>query len=71
MLMKQRSYVIISLQAVLIVLSVTFAWLLRFDFHFQQKAILLSALPVLIVLRLAALSRLESVSWLLAIHRHK
>ena len=57
MFVKQRSYVIVFLQLVLIVSSVTFAWLLRFDFSFPQRALFLSALPLLILLRFVAMAR--------------
>jgi FlaA1/EpsC-like NDP-sugar epimerase len=57
MLEKQRPWMIFLLELVLIVLSATVAWLLRFDFTFPQPALFLSALPLLILLRMAALAR--------------
>ena len=56
MLMKKRTILIFVIQIVLIVASDTFAWLLRFDFTFPQRAIFLSALPVLLVIRLIAMA---------------
>ena len=57
MLVKQRQYVIFALQSLLIVCSAVLAWLLRFDFCFPHKTLFLSALPLLIVLRLLAMAR--------------
>jgi FlaA1/EpsC-like NDP-sugar epimerase len=57
MLVKQRSYIIGLLQILLVVCSVTLAWLLRFDFRLPHRGVLLSALPVLIILRVLALAR--------------
>ena len=57
MFIKQRSYIIVFLQLALIVFSLTSAWLLRFDFSFPQRALFLSTLPLLILLRLAAMAR--------------
>lgn len=57
MLEKQRPWVIFLLELILIVLSATVAWLLRFDFTFPQPMLFLRALPLLVLLRLAALAR--------------
>jgi FlaA1/EpsC-like NDP-sugar epimerase len=57
MLEKQRPWFIFLLELVLIALSATVAWLLRFDFTFPHPALFLSALPLLILLRMAALAR--------------
>jgi FlaA1/EpsC-like NDP-sugar epimerase len=56
MLIKQRYVVIVAIQMVLIALSAVFAWLLRFDFTFPQQTIFLSALPLLMLVRLAAMA---------------
>jgi FlaA1/EpsC-like NDP-sugar epimerase len=57
MLEKQRPWAIFLLELFLIVLSGTVAWLLRFDFTFPQPALFLRALPLLILLRMAAMAR--------------
>ena len=57
MLEKHRPWAIFLLELVLIVLSSTVAWLLRFDFTFPQSTIFLRALPLLILLRMAAMAR--------------
>jgi FlaA1/EpsC-like NDP-sugar epimerase len=54
---KQRHIVIVVVQIVLIVLSATFAWLLRFDFAFPQTRLFLLALPLLVAMRLLAMAR--------------
>jgi FlaA1/EpsC-like NDP-sugar epimerase len=48
---------IIAGHAFLIGLSVLLAWLLRFEFHLPNLLLLLSAIPVLIFLRVASLAR--------------
>ena len=57
MLEKQRPWAIFMLELILIVLSGTVAWLLRFDFTFPQPTLLLRALPLLLLLRIAAMAR--------------
>ncbi len=57
MLEKQRPWAIFLLELILIVLSGTVAWLLRFDFTFPQPALFLRALPLLLLLRMAAMAR--------------
>jgi FlaA1/EpsC-like NDP-sugar epimerase len=57
MLEKQRPWSIFLLELILIVLSGIVAWLLRFDFTFPQPALFLRALPLLILLRIAAMAR--------------
>ena len=57
MLEKQRPWAIFLLELILIVLSGTVAWLLRFDFTFPQPMLFLRALPLLVLLRLAAMAR--------------
>jgi FlaA1/EpsC-like NDP-sugar epimerase len=57
MLEKQRPWFVFLLEFILIVLSGTVAWLLRFDFSFPQPMLFLRALPLLILLRMAAMAR--------------
>jgi FlaA1/EpsC-like NDP-sugar epimerase len=57
MLEKPRPWAIFMLELILIVLSGTVAWLLRFDFTFPQPALFLRAMPLLLLLRLAAMAR--------------
>ena len=45
---KQRPWAIFVLELILIVLSGTVAWLLRFDFTFPHPKLFLRALPLLI-----------------------
>jgi FlaA1/EpsC-like NDP-sugar epimerase len=52
-----RSSLIVLLQALLIVSSAALAWLLRFDFTFPHSSVFLWALPLLLLLRLAAMAR--------------
>ena len=54
---KHRPWAIFVLELILIVLSGTVAWLLRFDFTFPHPKLFLRALPLLIVLRMAAMAR--------------
>lgn len=57
MLVRQRSWVVLILQMILIVFSATLAWLLRFDFRLPYSEVLLRALPVLLLMRMAAIKR--------------
>jgi FlaA1/EpsC-like NDP-sugar epimerase len=57
MLEKYRPWAIFLLELFLIVLSSTVAWLLRFDFTFPQSTTFLRAMPLLILLRMAAMAR--------------
>jgi hypothetical protein len=54
---KQRQVVIVMFQVVLIVLSATFAWLLRFEFAFPQVRLFLQALPLLVAMRLLVMKQ--------------
>ena len=56
MFVKQRHIVIVVVQVALIVLSATFAWLLRFDFTFPQLRLFMLALPLLLSMRLLAMA---------------
>jgi len=53
---KPRSIGVFLLQCVLIVVSAMLAWLLRFNFAFQDLRILVLALPVLLLARTAAMA---------------
>jgi FlaA1/EpsC-like NDP-sugar epimerase len=44
-------------EIVLVVLSLTIAWLLRFDFRFPNARVVFSAMPLLVVLRLLGMAR--------------
>jgi FlaA1/EpsC-like NDP-sugar epimerase len=57
MLTRQRSWVVVSMQSLLVTSSALLAWLLRFDFRFVDRNILLSALPILILMRISAMAR--------------
>ena len=61
MLEKQRPWFVFLLEFILIVLSGTVAWLLRFDFSFPQPMLFLRALPLLILLRMAAMARFRNL----------
>lgn len=53
----QHSHLFIALfQSILIFLALIFAWLLRFDFSLPYRTLLLSAAPILILVRLMALA---------------
>jgi FlaA1/EpsC-like NDP-sugar epimerase len=55
-LLRYRPWFIGMFQAWLIVCSVILAWLLRFDFTLPYRPILLSAIPILVLTRLAAIA---------------
>jgi FlaA1/EpsC-like NDP-sugar epimerase len=55
-LLRYRPWFIGMFQAWLIVCSVILAWLLRFDFTLPYRPILLSAIPILVLIRLATIS---------------
>jgi FlaA1/EpsC-like NDP-sugar epimerase len=57
MILKYRAWFIFICQAVLIFSSLLMAWLLRFNFHLPDPALLLSVAPVLIAIRLCAIAR--------------
>jgi FlaA1/EpsC-like NDP-sugar epimerase len=56
-LLHYRTWLIAFFQAVLIFGSLILAWLLRFDFSLPYRALLFSAAPLLIIIRLAAIGR--------------
>jgi FlaA1/EpsC-like NDP-sugar epimerase len=55
-LRRHRSWFVAGFQAFLIFCSFLGAWLLRFDFKLQDIALLLSAAPILIVIRLVPIA---------------
>jgi FlaA1/EpsC-like NDP-sugar epimerase len=56
LLLRYRPWFICVFQACLIFCSLFFAWLLRFDFSVPYRSVLLSAVPVLLLARLAAMA---------------
>lgn len=56
-LLEYRTWLIAFIQALLIFTSLVLAWLLRFDFSLPYRALLFSAAPLLIVIRLVAIGR--------------
>ncbi len=57
MLLRLRFWLILFLNTGLISASLLTAWLLRFEFSLPQRKLLLSALPLLVIVRLASLAR--------------
>ncbi len=57
MLLRRRSIFIVALQAALVAGALEAAWLLRFDFRCPHPEILTAAIPLLVLFRIAALSR--------------
>jgi FlaA1/EpsC-like NDP-sugar epimerase len=55
-LLGYRSWFIGTFQACLVLCSLFVAWLLRFDFSFPYRPVLLSAFPVLVLVRLGAMA---------------
>lgn len=55
MFLRKRHGAIVSFQLVLLTLSATMAWLLRFDFTFPRRSVFLCALPPLLLLRLLSM----------------
>ena len=56
LLLRRRPWFIGIFQACLIVCSLVFAWLLRFDFTLPYRSVLLFAIPVLVLVRLGAMA---------------
>ncbi|MHB8411930.1 MAG: polysaccharide biosynthesis protein [Candidatus Acidiferrales bacterium] len=54
-LLRRSAWFIALLQACVVVFALVVAWLLRFNFAMPYRALLFSALPVLLVIRLAAI----------------
>jgi FlaA1/EpsC-like NDP-sugar epimerase len=57
MILKYRVWFIAFVQATLIFCALVIAWLLRFNFHLPDRAILFSAAPILMAIRLGAIAR--------------
>jgi FlaA1/EpsC-like NDP-sugar epimerase len=57
MFLKQRTWVIAALQALLIIASVVAAWLLRFEFSLPHPELLFGTVPLLVLVRFLALWR--------------
>ena len=57
MLVRLRFWIILALNIFLVCASLVSAWLLRFEFTLPQRRILLTALPILLVMRVTALAR--------------
>src|SRR6266446_6591778 len=56
LMLRYRPWFTGTFQVCLIICSLFFAWLLRFDFTLPYRAILLPAIPVLVVVRLVAMA---------------
>lgn len=54
-LLERSSWFVLSLQAFLVLCSLVVSWLLRFDFTLPDRTLLLSAAPILILVRLLAI----------------
>src|ERR1700674_2661884 len=55
-LLKYRPWFIGTFQACLVLCSLFLAWLLRFDFSFPYRPVLLFAFPVLVLVRLGTMA---------------
>ena len=56
-MLKQRAWMIAVLQSFLVLASVILAWCLRFEFSFPNRDLLFSTVPLLLLLRAAAMAR--------------
>lgn len=56
-LLRQHGAVLLLLHISLIVVALLLSWLLRYDFAVKNQYVVLSAIPILVLLRLAAMSR--------------
>lgn len=54
---RPQRWLILSLQLLLVFISLTFAWLLRFEFRLPYPTLLFSAFPILALMRLAGMAR--------------
>ncbi|HZM09736.1 MAG TPA: nucleoside-diphosphate sugar epimerase/dehydratase [Candidatus Limnocylindrales bacterium] len=59
MLLRLRFWFILAFDTILFAASLIGAWLLRFEFTLPQRDILFAALPILVLMRLAALGRFK------------
>lgn len=53
LLLRFRSLFVLLLQAALVAASLASAWLMRFEFHMTDAALLWSVLPIVVVIRLS------------------
>ena len=56
-LLRRNTWFVALFQACLVFISLVLAWLLRFDFSLPYRHLMLTAAPILIVVRLAAIAR--------------
>ena len=56
-LLRQHGAVVLLLHSALVIWSLLFAWLVRFDFAFKNPHVVIAAAPILLLLRLASMSR--------------
>jgi FlaA1/EpsC-like NDP-sugar epimerase len=56
LLLRRRPWFIAIFQACLVICSLVLAWLLRFDFRLPYLSVLLSAIPVLVIIRIIAMA---------------
>lgn len=56
LLVRRRSWFIALFQAALVACSLLLAWLLRFDFSLPYREILLFSMPIIVVVRVAAMA---------------
>src|SRR5215471_16033930 len=56
LLLRYRPWFVGAFQACLIVCSLVLAWLLRFDFSLPYRVTLLSAIPILVAIRLLTMA---------------
>ena len=57
--LRYRTILVALFQALLVFTALVLAWLLRFDFSLPYRGLLLSAAPLLILIRLAAIGRYD------------
>ncbi len=57
MLLRKYTWIIVGLQAGIIIASLGTAWLLRFEFSFPHREVLVAAAPLLLLFRLLAMRR--------------
>ena len=59
MLLRLRFWIILAFDTILFAASLIGAWLLRFEFTLPHRDVLFAALPILLLMRLAALGRFK------------
>jgi FlaA1/EpsC-like NDP-sugar epimerase len=55
MVLNRRSWILFLIHSVTVCMALVLAWLLRFDFTLPHLRLLLSALPILVVIRWAGM----------------